>query len=1279
MSNSDVRGIFRIKQVYEEQLSGYWPTKKSLLFSYFVGGGPAPAPISTVERISYSNDTATASPRGPLSLARRDLSATGNTNFGYFGGGGPGPAVLSISTVDRIDYSNDTSIASVRNFLTIPTASLTAVGNDNFGYFAGGSIGPANTVISTIDRIDYSSETLQLSPRGPLSLARRALAATGNNDFGYFGGGITVSTVDRIDYSNDTAIASVRGPLSLARHSLSATGNANFGYFGGGLVPAAAPATPTPQSIVDRIDYSNDGIVAPTRGSLTLPKTGLAAAGNANFGYFGGGNNSPGTEIYSMVDRIDYSNDLGSASYRTNLSSNNTNLSAVSYQLQTIIFSKQFSNFGYFGGGNGGTSGPSTATISNVERVDYSNDTTTASPRGPLSLARSRLAATGNANFGYFGGGIVPALISTVDRIDYSNDTETASPRGPLSLARGNLAAAGNNDFGYFIGGLVPAAAPATPSPISTIDRIDYSNDLETASPRGLLNFSRLSLAATGNANFGYFGGGINSPGTIIYSAVERIEYANDLASGFQRGPLSFSISNLAATGNDNFGYFGGGGPGPAPSAISRIDRIDYSNDTATSSPRGPLTSTRANLAATGNTNFGYFGGGGPGPAASSISTIDRIDYSNDTATASPRGPLNVSSANLAATSETIGSTIAIPEIEQGPATSYGYFGGGSPAITTINRIDYSNDTETASPRGPLSLARNNSAATGNTNSGYFGGGVTVSTVDRIDYSNDTEISFAGGPLSIARSGLAATGNTNFGYFGGGGAPGPATYSTVDRIDYSNDLATASVRGPLTSTRANLAATGNTNFGYFGGGFTTFPSTTNRSTVDRIDYSSDNITASPRGNLSLARGNLAATGNANFGYFGGGNIPAPATYSTVDRIDYSNDTATASPRGPLSLDRFGLGATGNTDFGYFGGGGTPANRSTVDRINYSNDTATASPRGPLSLARSNLVATSAAENGLGIVIPDSPPIPISSTAYFGGGGSSIVDRIDYSNDESTTLRRANTERINTFGSAATGNANFGYFGGGGPSITTLRSQFERIDYSNDTATYSIGGGLSLNRRDLSATGNTNFGYFGGGQIAGPSTTPAVVSRVDRIDYSNDTSIASIRGPLNTNLHNSAATGNANFGYFGGGQVIAAPSAGRSLVNRIDYSNDLATASPRGNLSLARHNLAATGNNDFGYFGGGNVPAPAIYSRVDRIDYSNDTSIASIRGPLSLARFNLGATGNTDFGYFGGGGTPANRSTIDRIDYSNDTETASPRGPLSTARAGVNGISAARFS
>jgi hypothetical protein len=101
-------------------------------------------------------------------------------------------------------------------------------------------------------------------------------------------------------------------------------------------------------------------------------------------------------------------------------------------------------------------------------------------------------------------------------------------------------------------------------------------------------------------------------------------------------------------------------------------------------------------------------------------------------------------------------------------------------------------------------------------------------------------------------------------------------------------------------------------------------------------------------------------------------------------------------------------------------------------------------------------------------------------------------------------------------------------------------------------------------------------------------------------------------------------------------------------------------------------LAATGNSDFGYFGGG---TPGPYSTVDRVDYSNDTATAVAKGPLRVARTSLGATGNASFGYFAGGWVPGYRTTIDRIDYSNDTATATVKGPLSSDRSNLAATSA----
>ena len=286
--------------------------------------------------------------------------------------------------------------------------------------------------------------------------------------------------------------------------------------------------------------------------------------------------------------------------------------------------------YGYFGGGT--SAFPAFINYNRIDRIDYSNDTATASVKGPLSSAKYYSGATGSSSYGYFGGG-TPGARSTVDRIDYSNDTAFASLKGPLSIGRSGIAATGNSSFGYFGGNL------------TIVDRIDYSNDTATASPKGSLSQARYFLAATGNSSFGYFGGGALTPTGVQVSIVDRIDYSNDTATAPARGPLSVVRDSLAATGNSSFGYFGGG---TVPGLISTVDRIDYSNDTATASPKGPLSSTRYRLAATGNRFFGYFGGGW---SFGLRSFVDRIDYSNDTATASPKGPLTIARIGLSAAS----------------------------------------------------------------------------------------------------------------------------------------------------------------------------------------------------------------------------------------------------------------------------------------------------------------------------------------------------------------------------------------------------------------------------------------------------------------------------------------------------------------------------------------------------------------------------------------------------------------------------------------------------
>jgi len=389
----------------------------------------------------------------------------------------------------------------------------------------------------------------------------------------------------------------------------------------------------SPVSTVDRIDFSNDSPSASVRGSLIISRRNLAATGNSNYGWFGGGLVFPFS--YNTVERINFSNDSVSVSPRGPLSSpfGTARLGATSGQAKgPAIKLAKTAGYGWFGGGFA----PSVpGRVATVDRIDFSNDSTTASPRGSLSQARYALAATGNSNYSWFGGGTTGSTVATVDRINFSNDSATALARGPLSSARGYLSAVGNSNYGWFNGATAPGLG---------VDRIDFANDSSLALVRGLLN--KGTYAATANSNYGWFGG--SGPSL----AIDRTDFSNDSATASPRGSLSLAKDYLAATGNSNYGWFGGGFF--ITTASSTVERINFSNDSVAALIRGSLNAPagRRNLAATGNSNYGWFGGGfAPTPAT--FSTVDRIDFSNDSPSASPRGTLSQSRSTLAATSNT--------------------------------------------------------------------------------------------------------------------------------------------------------------------------------------------------------------------------------------------------------------------------------------------------------------------------------------------------------------------------------------------------------------------------------------------------------------------------------------------------------------------------------------------------------------------------------------------------------------------------------------------------
>jgi hypothetical protein len=588
--------------------------------------------------------------------------------------------------------------------------------------------------------------------------------------------------------------------------------------------------------------------------------------------------------------------------------------------------------YGYF---TGGAPGPKSL----IDRIDYSNDTATASPKGLLTDKTRYLASIASATHLYATAGGTNSSKSKVDRLDFSHDTTNTSPKGPLNTARMHHAATGNKDYAWIGGGT---------SVLTEVDRIDYSNDSVAAAPKGNLSIGKQELAATGNQSYGYFGGG-NPPGT---STVDRIDYSNDTATALPKGPLNTARSLFAATGNADYGWFGGGGDIPNPSSI--VDRVDYSNDTATASPRGNLDVARSYInGATGSSEYGYWAAGHY-PAKSSTS---RVNYANDTATASPRGNLTYSAYGLSAGSARANGMPQIKAVlstySPNPvtaATGYIYVFNNP----SVFRYEYANDnivTKSAFPTPGNATSTFSSETHGYVGGAKYGG----TALHRIDYSNDTTLvqtSSFSQPVQMAGS----AGNRYYGYSAGGiYYPGPTGFTeitTVFRVDYSNDTDTPTPKGNLSVARKEGCGVGNQDFGYFAG--TSAPST------DRIDYSNDTATASPKGGIGSNMSNRQATGNANYGYFG--------VSSLATRLDYSNDTADGVTKGSLLYTTYYAAASGNKNFGYWMGGFGNGSYANMVKFNFNNDTASAVFKTVLGEYSStgfyDKFATSAAENGL---------------------------------------------------------------------------------------------------------------------------------------------------------------------------------------------------------------------------------------------------------------------------------------------------------------------------
>ena len=363
---------------------------------YFTGGyTPSNSSRTTIsEKVTYSTDTISTAPSAGLTVARDEVSASSpianavpttsppvstpspsisglpvtSPNVGYFGGGGPGP----FSTMDKTNFTNDTTAAVPGANLTAANSYLSATGNGLAGYFSLGS-SPSPSYIVSVDKVTYSTDTTAVLPSAAnMQSDRNRAAATGNSDAGYFGGGFPgpspagSTAIDKLSYSFETTVQVPGASFPVGHRDFSATGNQTHGYFGGG--------GPSPNSTMDKTTYASDTTAPVPGANLNTARLDPGATGNSTHGYFIGGW-TPGA--VSTVEKVTYSSDTTAAL------PSGANISDARYKGAAT----GNSTHGYFAGGT-------PATVATTDKITYSTDTTAAAPGADLSVARLTLAAS---------------------------------------------------------------------------------------------------------------------------------------------------------------------------------------------------------------------------------------------------------------------------------------------------------------------------------------------------------------------------------------------------------------------------------------------------------------------------------------------------------------------------------------------------------------------------------------------------------------------------------------------------------------------------------------------------------------------------------------------------------------------------------------------------------------------------------------------------------------------------------------------------------------------
>ena len=619
------------------------------LGGYVIGSS---AYTTTTDKTIYATDITTTSTSADSSVARGyQASVSTYNNKGYICGGFSGSSV-PLTTVDFITYSLDITVAQTTTALTAARAGAAGLSLPNMkGYVCGGSTGGGTTFYATTEKITFSTDTLVAQTTANLSQSRGSSGGISEcSTKGYVAGGFTVNTgavvttADKITFSTDTTAAQTTANLSTARSDMGCPSQGSSkGYFLGGFTNASSTVGTTTSdkitfatdttaaqasaniSVARGLASSLDNIYAQTindisgninagtisnfasysmdnggclvfngnvnyQNTITIPANSSYAFGTGDFAYeiwfypfnFASGNNylvdlgSNAGNLQYYLNRLSYYNTSTGGSgnlalkgpalvpnnwYHVTISrvSGTTymylNGNLITSQSDGFNFSSPSITLGNYGGGGAyGFVGKiglfrlySSKGLSAVEVLQNYNATKNrfAVPNSVMdSSLLMNLDASNRISFaryggtkGYIIGGYTGALVVTGDKLTYATDTTSASTASNSSIARSGISRHGISE-GATKGFISGGYTGGTTSTLVT-DKITYSTDVNAAQTSSNLVYARYDGAAFSDfTTKGYLLGG-NNETNAAYAQGQKITFAAETFSNIVPASLA--------------------------------------------------------------------------------------------------------------------------------------------------------------------------------------------------------------------------------------------------------------------------------------------------------------------------------------------------------------------------------------------------------------------------------------------------------------------------------------------------------------------------------------------------------------------------------------------------------------------------------------------------------------------------------------------------------------------------------------------------------------------